>query len=123
MGSGKVLFEGILQIWSRKPPDIIHPTLDSVTLESMHQHFRKVRDHMYTYLEGVPGRPDLEKFVKELQEDYHIAQTNFRTSVICFRFISFVLLVYLKIFFSRNLPLCVYLLACKFGVHCYSSKK
>ena len=66
MGSGKALFEGILQIWSRKPPDIVHPALDSVTLESMHQHFRKVRHYnvMYTYLEGVPGGSDLEKPVK-----------------------------------------------------------
>ena len=61
MGLGKAQFKGILQIWSRKPPDIIHPAFDSVTLESMHQDFRKVRHHMYTYLEGVPGGSDLEK--------------------------------------------------------------
>ena len=69
MGSGKALFEGKLQIWSRKPPDIIHPALDSVTLESMHQHFRKVRHYMYTYLEGgVPGGSDLEKLVKHYKK-------------------------------------------------------
>ena len=68
MGSGKALFEGILQIWSRKPPDIIHPALDSVTVESMHQHFRKVRHNMYTYLEGVPGGSDLEKLVNNYKK-------------------------------------------------------
>ena len=68
MGSGKALVKGILQIWSRKPLDIIHPALDSVTLESMHKHFRKVRHYMYTYLEGVPGGSDLEKLVKNYKK-------------------------------------------------------
>ena len=35
--------------------NMIHPALDSVTLESMQKHFRKVRHYMFAYLEGVPG--------------------------------------------------------------------
>ena len=35
--------------------NVIHPALDSVTLESMHPHSRKVRHYMYAYLEGVQG--------------------------------------------------------------------
>ena len=48
--------------------NVIHPALDSVTLESMHPHFRKVRHYMYAYLEGVPGGSDLEKLVKNYKK-------------------------------------------------------
>ena len=42
----------------------VMPAVDSITLENIHNHFRKVRHYMYAYLEGVPGGSDLEKLVK-----------------------------------------------------------
>ena len=43
----------------------IHPALDSVTLENVQNHFRKVKHYMFAYLEGVPGGSGLEKLVKD----------------------------------------------------------
>ena len=37
----------------------IVPALESVPLESIQKHFRKVRHYMFAYLEGVPGGSDL----------------------------------------------------------------
>ncbi len=42
----------------------IVPALESVPLESIQKHFRKVRHYMFAYLEGLPGGSDLEKLVK-----------------------------------------------------------
>ena len=39
--------------------------LETVPLESIQKHFRKVRHYMFAYLEGVPGGSDLEKLVKQ----------------------------------------------------------
>ena len=44
------------------------PALDSITLESMQKHFRKVRHYMIAYLEGVPGGSELEKLVKDYKK-------------------------------------------------------
>ena len=46
----------------------VMPAVDSITLENMHNHFRKVRHYMYAYLEGVPGGSDLEKLVKHYKK-------------------------------------------------------
>ena len=46
----------------------IMPALDSVTMETIHKHFRKVRHYMFAYLEGVPGGSDLEKLVKKYKK-------------------------------------------------------
>ena len=43
----------------------IIPGLESVPLESIQKHFRKVRHYMFAYLEGVPGGSNLEKLVKK----------------------------------------------------------
>ncbi len=48
--------------------NIIHPAFDSVALESMQKHFRKVRHYMFAYLEGTPGGSDLEKLVKHYKK-------------------------------------------------------
>ena len=48
--------------------NIIHPALDSVTLESMQKHFRKVRHYMFAHLEGVPRGSDLDKSVKDYKK-------------------------------------------------------
>lgn len=42
----------------------VMPALESVPLESIQKHFRKVRYYMFAYLEGLCGESDLEKFVK-----------------------------------------------------------
>ena len=43
----------------------VDPALDSVTMENVQNHFRKVRHYMFAYLEGLPGGSDLEKLVKK----------------------------------------------------------
>ena len=48
--------------------NIVHPALDSVTLETMQKHYRKVRHYMFAYLEGIPGGSDLEKLVKDYKK-------------------------------------------------------
>ena len=46
----------------------VAPALDSVTMENVHNHFRKVRHYMFAYLEGVPGGSDLEKLVRNYKK-------------------------------------------------------
>ena len=53
---------------SKNLRNVIPPALDSVTLESMQKHFRKVRHYMFAYLEGVPGGSELEKLVKDYKK-------------------------------------------------------
>jgi len=48
--------------------NVIPPALDSVTLESMQKHFRKVRHYMFAYPEGVPVGSDLKKLVKDYKK-------------------------------------------------------
>ena len=46
--------------YSRKSlRNTIMPALNSVTMENMQNHFRKVRHYMFVYLEGVAGGSDL----------------------------------------------------------------
>ena len=47
----------------------ITPALESVTLESMQKHFRKVRHYMFAYLEGIPGGSELEELVKKYKKE------------------------------------------------------
>ena len=47
----------------------INPALDSVSLENIENHFRKVRHYMFAYLEGVPGGSNLEKLVKRYKTE------------------------------------------------------
>ena len=47
----------------------INPALDSVLLENIENHFRKVRHYMFAYLEGVPGGSNLEKLVKRYKTE------------------------------------------------------
>ena len=47
----------------------LNPALDSVSLDSIQNHFRKVRHYMFAYLEGVPGGSDLEKLVKRYKTE------------------------------------------------------
>jgi len=44
---------------------MVHPALDSVTMENIQNHFRKIRHYMFAYLEGIPGGSELEKLVKK----------------------------------------------------------
>ena len=44
--------------------------LDSVPLESIQNHFRKVRHYMFGYLQGIQGGPELEKMVKKMKHIY-----------------------------------------------------
>ena len=46
----------------------IHPALDSVPLESIQKHFRKVRHYMFAYLEGVETGSQLENTVKQYKK-------------------------------------------------------
>ena len=46
----------------------IDPALDSVELENIQRHFRKVRHYMFAYLEGVPGGSKLEQLVKNYKK-------------------------------------------------------
>ena len=48
----------------------IIPALETVALESIQKHFRKVRHHnyMFAYLEGLSGGSDLEKLVKNYKK-------------------------------------------------------
>ena len=46
----------------------IHPALDSVPLESIQKHFRKVKHYMFAYLEGVGTGSDLEATVKKYKK-------------------------------------------------------
>ena len=43
---------------------VIHPALDSVSLELMIKYNRKARDYMYAYFEGLTAGPALEKHLK-----------------------------------------------------------
>lgn len=45
------------------------PALDSVSIDNVRNHFRKVRHYMFAYLEGVPGGSDLEKLVKKYKAE------------------------------------------------------
>ena len=49
---------------------IVPDALDSVTLENIQKHFRKIRQYMFGYLEGIPGGPELEAFVKKRKKIY-----------------------------------------------------
>lgn len=44
--------------------------LDSVTLENIKNHFRKVRVYMFGYLQGITAGPELEKHVKKCKKLY-----------------------------------------------------
>lgn len=46
----------------------VTPALESVSLESIQKHFRKVRHYMFAYLEGLPGGSELEKLVKQYKK-------------------------------------------------------
>ena len=56
----------------------IIPALESVPLESIQKHFRKVRHYMFGYLEGLPGGSELEilvkKYKKEIQSHRRISE-------------------------------------------------
>ena len=47
------------------PEDTIIPALDSVTLDSIRKFFRKMRDYMHAYKDGLTAGPELEKAVKK----------------------------------------------------------
>ena len=40
--------------------------LDSVSLESIKKHFRKIRMYMFGYLQGIAAGPELENHVKKM---------------------------------------------------------
>ena len=42
--------------------------LESVPIESIQKHFRKVRHYMFGYLEGLSGGNELEKLVKNYKK-------------------------------------------------------
>ena len=44
------------------------PALESVPIESIQNHFRKVRHYMFGYLEGLSGGNYLEKLVKNYKK-------------------------------------------------------
>lgn len=44
--------------------------LDSVTLENIQKHFRKVRMYMFGYLQGIAAGPELELHVKKCKKIY-----------------------------------------------------
>ena len=47
------------------------PALESVPLESIQKHFRKVRHYMFGYLESLPGGSDLENLVKNTRRKFN----------------------------------------------------
>ena len=47
----------------------IVPALESVSLESIQKHFRKVRHYMFAYLEGIAGGSELEELVKKYKTE------------------------------------------------------
>ena len=49
---------------------IVPDALESVTLENIRKHFRKVRQYMYGYLQGIAAGPELETFVKKRKKIY-----------------------------------------------------
>jgi len=44
---------------------MIIPAIDTVTQENIQNYYRKIRHYMFAYLEEIPGGCDLEKQVKE----------------------------------------------------------
>ena len=44
--------------------ETVPDALDSVTLDNIRKHYRKVRQYMYGYLQGIAAGPELEAFVK-----------------------------------------------------------
>lgn len=44
------------------------PALESVSLDSIQKHFRKVRHYMFAYLEGHAGETELEEIVKSTKK-------------------------------------------------------
>ena len=60
-------------------PNTITLALDSVMIENIQNHYRKVRHDMFAYMEGVPGGSDLEKLVKNYKK---VIQSHRRISVI-----------------------------------------
>lgn len=45
----------------------VHPALDSVFLENIQNHFRKIRHYMFAYLEGNPGGSKLENLLRNIK--------------------------------------------------------
>ena len=52
---------------------VVPDALDSVTHENICNHFRKVRQYMFGYIEGCPAGPELEEYVKKC---LHIASSS-----------------------------------------------
>lgn len=48
----------------------IHPAINSVTLESIQKHFRKVQHYMFGYLEGAESGSELEATVKQYEKNF-----------------------------------------------------
>lgn len=49
---------------------VVPDALDSVTHENICNHFRKVRQYMFGYVEGCPAGPELEEYVKKCKKLY-----------------------------------------------------
>ena len=49
---------------------VVPNALDSVSLENIQNHFRKVRHYMFSYLVGKTGGPELEEQVKTFKKEY-----------------------------------------------------
>ena len=60
----------------------INSALDSVLLQSIQKHFRKVHTCIFAYLEVILGGSDLEKLVKKYKKSFKISQKDFRKIII-----------------------------------------
>ena len=60
----------------------INSALDSVLLQSIQKHFRKVHTCVFAYLEVILGGSDLEKLVKKYKKSFKISQKDFRKIII-----------------------------------------
>ena len=51
-------------------------SLDSISDDNIKNHFRKVRNYMFGYLQGCVGGPDLEKLVQIMKKVYISPKNN-----------------------------------------------
>ena len=58
----------------------IHPPLDSISLENIQNHFRKVKYYMFAYIEGIPRVSNLEKLVKIIKSQFCLIEEFLSTS-------------------------------------------
>ena len=59
----------------------VNPGLNSVTLDQIRKYFRKMRDTMRAYREGVVAGPDLEKALKQYKSHRRVSEAGLSSEV------------------------------------------